>query len=292
MISTVSGANTAVGIGANSYAATVGSSANSYLLAVIAGANTAVGTGANAYSATVGTSANAFTSATIAGANTAVGTGANTFTSATIAGANTAVGTGANAYSATVGTSANAFTSATIAGANTAVGTGANAFTSATVAGANTISIAAFNKANSALPNTSGVSFVGNLYFPSGNVGIKTSSPAYPLDVTGNINASNTVFAVHFDNVSDISLKENIEPLKNSIDTINNLNPVSFTWKNNKTISYGLIAQEVEKILPSIVHIKEDKIKTVNYIELIAFLLSAIKEQQKQIDDINKRINA
>lgn len=126
----------------------------------------------------------------------------------------------------------------------------------------------------------------------NGNVGIGTTDPTYPLDVSGNINSSNTVFAVHFDNVSDISLKENIEPIENSIDTISKLNPVSFTWKNNKTLSYGLIAQEVEKILPSIVHSKTDNTKTINYIELIAFLLSAIKEQQKQIDDINKRIDA
>ena len=107
---TIAGSNTAVGAGANSYAASIGTASNTYLLAVIAGANTAVGTGANA-----------FTSATIAGANTAVGTGANAFASATIAGANTDVGAGANA-----------FASATIAGANTAVGTGANNYSNAT----------------------------------------------------------------------------------------------------------------------------------------------------------------
>jgi hypothetical protein len=73
---TIAGANTAVGAGANAFTS-----------ATIAGANTDVGTGANA-----------FTSATIAGANATVGTGANAFTSATISGANTAVGAGANNY--------------------------------------------------------------------------------------------------------------------------------------------------------------------------------------------------
>jgi len=52
--------------------------------------------------------------------------------------------------------------------------------------------------------------------------------------------------------------------------------------KTNKNISYGLIAQEIEKILPSIVHEKADGTKTINYIEIIAFLIAAIKEQQKQ----------
>lgn len=123
------------------------------------------------------------------------------------------------------------------------------------------------------------------------SVGIGTSSPSYPLDVAGNINSSNTVFAVHFDNVSDISLKENIQQINNSIDIINQFNPVSFQWKTNKNISYGLIAQEIEKILPSIVNEKADGTKTINYIEIIAFLIAAIKEQQKQIDNINSNIN-
>lgn len=74
------------------------------------------------------------------------GLGANAFTSATIAGANTAVGAGANTY-------ANLVWSRSNTRADT-VGTSANAFTSATIAGANTISIAAFNRANASLANT------------------------------------------------------------------------------------------------------------------------------------------
>jgi hypothetical protein len=153
------------------------------------------------------------------------------------------------------------------------------------------LAIAAFDKANNALPNTSGVSFAGDLYFPTGNVGIGTSSPSYPLDVNGNINSSNTVFAVHFDNVSDISLKENVYNLylPYARDTINNLQPKEFTWKDSGEKSYGLIAQEVEQILPSIVHSKSDGTKTVNYIEIIAFLIAAVKDLQQQIDDINSK---
>jgi hypothetical protein len=150
---------------------------------------------------------------------------------------------------------------------------------------------AAFSTANSALPNTSGVSFVGSLYFPSGNVGINKSSASYPLDVNGNINSSNTIFAIHFDNVSDITLKENVNDLFIPYvrNTINQLEPKEFTWKNNGQKSYGLIAQEVEQILPTIVHSKSDGTKTVNYIEIIAFLIAAVKDLQQQIDDINNK---
>jgi hypothetical protein len=173
---TIAGANTAVGSGANSYAATVGTSANAFTSATIAGANIAVGAGANSYAATVGTSANSYLLTVIAGANTAVGTGANAFTSVTISGANTAVGAGANAYANLVWSRSNSFVTTTISGANTAVGTGANAFTSATVAGANVISVAAFNKANAALPNTSGVTFTGNLIITGTLTGPNTST--------------------------------------------------------------------------------------------------------------------
>jgi hypothetical protein len=145
----------------------------------------------------------------------------------------------------------------------------------------------AYDKANSALPNTSGVSFSGDLFFPTGNIAIGNNSASYPLDVNGNINSSNTVFAVHFDNVSDISLKDNVLPLDNITKTLNQLNPVSFTWKNNGQKSYGLIAQEVEQILPTIVHTKSDGTKTVNYIEIIAFLIAEVKSLRQEIDVIN-----
>jgi hypothetical protein len=191
---------------ANVLAFQTGIGANAFTSATISGANTAVGAGANA-----------FTSATISGANTAVGDGANAFTSSTIAGANTAVGAGANAFTSStiagantaVGAGANAFTSSTIAGANTAVGAGANAFTSSTIAGANNISIAAFNKANAALPNTSGISFAGNLNFPAGSVGIGTSSPGTKFSVFGSSNSGITTVTDNTSIVIDMTSNNN-----------------------------------------------------------------------------------
>ena len=144
----------------------VGTGANAYLISVIAGANTAVGAGANAYS-------------------TSVGAGANAYLISVIAGANTAVGTGANAYSTSVGAGANAYMISVQNGSNTAIGAGANAFATSVNTYVRTIAVASFAKANSALANTSDVSFVGNLNFPSGNVGILTTSAKSGLDING-----------------------------------------------------------------------------------------------------------
>ena len=123
----------------------------------------------------------------------------------------------------------------------------------------------------------------------SGNVGIGTSSPTYTLDVTGNIRATGTVYAQNFDNVSDISFKENIVPLIQSLEMVKKLNPVSFNWKTSGEKSLGLIAQEVEMVLPEVVH-TNDKIKTVSYVQLISLLVSAIQEQQKQIDALSEKL--
>lgn len=114
----------------------------------------------------------------------------------------------ANVLAFNTGIGANAFTSATIAGANTAVGAGANAFTSATIAGANTISIAAFNKANAALPNTSGVTFAGNLNI-TGNVGIGTSSPTTKLNLFGSASGGITTLTDNTSIVIDMTSNNN-----------------------------------------------------------------------------------
>ena len=129
-----------------------------------------------------------------------------------------------------------------------------------------------------------------NMATTSGNVGIGTASPTYTLDVTGNIRATSTVYAANFDNVSDVSLKSNIEPLANSLGILTKLTPVSFDWIKTGEKQFGLIAQEVEKVLPEIVKYQaSDGVKSVSYIQLIAFLIAAVQELQKQIDDINNR---
>ena len=125
----------------------------------------------------------------------------------------------------------------------------------------------------------------------AGDVGIGTAAPVYKLDVTGDISSSGTVYAVNFDNVSDAVFKSDIKPILNASAVLNSLSPVEFRWKDNGEKAFGMIAQEVEAVLPEIVHYKPDDTRTVSYIQLIPFLISVVQEQQKQIDDLKKKLN-
>jgi hypothetical protein len=63
---------------------------------------------------------------------------------------------------------------------------------------------------------------------------------------------------------------------------------VTFDWKDGNRASAGVIAQEIEKVLPELVH--GDDTKTVNYNGLIGLLIECVKEQQKEIDILKKRL--
>ena len=64
------------------------------------------------------------------------------------------------------------------------------------------------------------------------------------------------------------------------------LRGVSFNWIDNKKPAIGIIAQEVEKVIPEVVDTNEKGIKSVSYDSIIALLIESIKEQQRQIDEL------
>ena len=66
---------------------------------------------------------------------------------------------------------------------------------------------------------------------------------------------------------------------------------VTFDWKANKTRSMGVIAQEVENVIPEIVDSDEKGEKTVSYNSIIGLLIEAIKEQQEEIENLKIRLN-
>lgn len=86
-----------------------------------------------------------------------------------------------------------------------------------------------------------------------------------------------TISAANFNSTSDITLKENIEPISDAIEKIRQISGVQFNWKESGEKSMGVIAQEIESIFPELVQEFDGK-KTVSYGNLVAVLIQAIKE--------------
>ena len=88
---------------------------------------------------------------------------------------------------------------------------------------------------------------------------------------------------------SDIRLKTNIKPIEDPIDKVTQIEGVSFNWKKDNKPALGVIADQVEKIIPELV--QGDDPKTVNYNGLIGLLIEAVKDQQTQIDSLKERLS-
>ncbi len=111
--------------------------------------------------------------------------------------------------------------------------------------------------------------------------------------VTGGITATADVVAYAS---SDERLKDNIEIIANPLEKVQSLKGVTWTWNENadelqkSTPNVGVIAQDVEKVLPQLVHNRENGFKAVDYAKLTGLLIEAIKEQQKQIDELKSKL--
>jgi hypothetical protein len=106
------------------------------------------------------------------------------------------------------------------------------------------------------------------------------------LTVVGNVLVQGTLTET-----SDITLKENIQPLESSLDKVLKLKGVSFNKKATPEVKeIGFIAQEIEEIIPELVTETEEGIKTVSYSRVTAVLVETIKEQQAQIDELKELV--
>jgi hypothetical protein len=89
-----------------------------------------------------------------------------------------------------------------------------------------------------------------------------------------------------YNSSSDMTLKQDFTPIQNSLDIINQITGFGFTWKESKEKAYGLSAQEVEKVIPEIVKDRPDGTKGINYMNLTAFLIEAIKDLKREIQEL------
>ena len=130
----------------------------------------------------------------------------------------------------------------------------------------------------------------------STSLGIGTAASG----VIGEIRAANNITAYYS---SDARLKENVVNISNPISKVKALNGVEFDWTDKyleehggedgyflRKHDIGIIAQELEKVLPEIVADRPDGYKAVKYDRIVALLIEAIKEQQKQIDALTQKV--
>ena len=143
----------------------------------------------------------------------------------------------------------------------------------------------------------------------SGNLGIG-GTPSYKLHVNGtgrvnsslsvgstgtfgsNVTSSGNMTANAFFYSSDRTLKKNIEPVTGGIDLVSKLEPVYFDWKANDEASIGFIAQDVREVVPAAVQETPNGTLAVDYGKLVAPLVAAVNEQQKQIDALKAEVKS
>ena len=102
------------------------------------------------------------------------------------------------------------------------------------------------------------------------------------------IDNTGTVYVKSLVQTSSIANKDNIRTYDNALETVNKLRGVRFDWKDSGKPSVGLIAEEVEKVVPEVVAHDGGAATGVNYASLIGVLVEAVKEQQKTISDYQK----
>ena len=93
--------------------------------------------------------------------------------------------------------------------------------------------------------------------------------------------------ATDFDSTSDERLKTNIQVVDGALSKVNRLRGVSFDWKESGESSYGVIAQELESVLPELVH--GDDPKRVNYNGIIGVLIESVKELSARVDELENK---
>lgn len=125
---------------------------------------------------------------------------------------------------------------------------------------------------------------------------IKNADSTHGYDRIGAIKANNAGTAITYNTTSDKRLKENIKLNKNGLELIQQVKVRDFNWKNTPDLSYtGFIAQELEKIVPTIVTKggKDPNTNpwTINQSGLIPYMVKAIQEQQKLIVNLQKQID-
>ena len=116
------------------------------------------------------------------------------------------------------------------------------------------------------------------------------------LEDDGDLHVDKDVIA-YSTTISDERLKENIQPIEDALSKVGQLNGVTFTYKADGKESAGLIAQDVEKVLPSAISEKQlplkiddgNEYKVLQYDQTIGLLVEAIKELTAKVEELENK---
>ena len=122
-----------------------------------------------------------------------------------------------------------------------------------------------------------------------GSVGIGTASPSYALDVTGAIRATADITAY-----SDLRVKSNLEKITGALDKVAAINGYTFTRSDGDPDERhaGVVAQEVQEVLPEVVSTDNNGRLSVAYGNISALLIEALKEEKAKREALEARIAA
>ena len=155
--------------------------------------------------------------------------------------------------------------------------------------GAMQLAVWSYNNSTSTQSNTGTIqlgsvgptSYQNNVIVSNGN-----------LTVNGNGSFTGDVVAY---SSSDKRLKDNVKPIENALDKVIAIGGYEFDWNDNQEVyeghDVGVIAQEVEEVLPEVVETRKDGYKAVKYEKMVPLLIEAIKDQQKQIEELKALLN-
>jgi len=103
-----------------------------------------------------------------------------------------------------------------------------------------------------------------------------------------NLTASQNITGVNVEAASDSKLKSNITTIENALEILNQIEGVSFTWNDTGEESLGVIAQNVESVLPQLVHEYNER-KNVNYNGLTGLLIECVKQLSKRVEELENK---
>lgn len=121
----------------------------------------------------------------------------------------------------------------------------------------------------------------------SGGTADMRLTPSTDLTVRGNVTA--------YGDPSDIRLKENVETIPDALEKVNKLDGITFNYKKDGSRSTGLVAQQLQEVLPEVVYETEDldsdeKHLAVRYGNVVGLLVEAIKELKAEVDDLKEQL--